>query len=232
MDWDKAIEINRVALQRIVAELIAMVGLAVPGPQARVPRAVWRAVLEVLRPAESAVRRLIIIAAHRLGAELQVKARAVRPLPAGLSLSRAKPSQVSFQLHDPRKRFDLQGRWRGGTRFNPRVSVIGFDPTAPVFRAAGVPPAASPEALDDSISAERLGHRLTAIQSALADLPKQARRFVRWQARRMLMTAPKFRTPLRPGRPPGYRRVSRHPVDDVLRECHGLVRDLRPPDTS
>ncbi|CAN5126544.1 hypothetical protein BH10PSE7_BH10PSE7_40820 [soil metagenome] len=64
MDWDRAIAINQAALSRIVAALIAMAGLAGGVAEARLPRPVYHAVLRVLRPAESAARRLIVIMAR------------------------------------------------------------------------------------------------------------------------------------------------------------------------
>ena len=45
------------------------------------------------------------------------------------------------------------------------------------------------------------------------------------------MPSPKFRSPLRPGRPPGYRRKPVHLVDEVLAECHWLAWDAMKPDT-
>src|SRR6187401_464622 len=84
MDWPRTIETNQAALTRIVAALIAMVGLAAQGA-ARLPRPLYHAALRVLRPAESAVRRLIVIAARGVA----VKPYALRPMPAGLALSRS-----------------------------------------------------------------------------------------------------------------------------------------------
>jgi hypothetical protein len=66
MDWVRAIEINHSALSRIVAALVAMLELAGKNAAERLPMPLYRAVVRVLRPAESAVRRLIIIAARGL----------------------------------------------------------------------------------------------------------------------------------------------------------------------
>jgi hypothetical protein len=60
MDWARAITINRTALTRIVAMLITMVA----GYETLVPKPIYHAVLRVLYPAESAVRRLIVMAAR------------------------------------------------------------------------------------------------------------------------------------------------------------------------
>ena len=82
-DWDLAIEINRAALKRIVAMLVAMAGFAgaavaaptrqsddcgplLGGGRRVLPRHLHRAVLRLLRPAESAARRLVIAAAREM----------------------------------------------------------------------------------------------------------------------------------------------------------------------
>jgi hypothetical protein len=57
MDWARAIERNSEALKAIVAALFAMLGLAGEVTVARIPQPLHRAVLRVLRPAESAMRR-------------------------------------------------------------------------------------------------------------------------------------------------------------------------------
>ncbi len=63
MNIDLAIERHRKPLLRIVATLFAMIGLADGGRVERLSAPVYRAVLRVLRPAESGVRRLIVVAA-------------------------------------------------------------------------------------------------------------------------------------------------------------------------
>ena len=63
MDWNAAIENNREALKRVLAMLVAMAGLD-GGRPATLPRHLHRAVLSLLRPAEAAARRLIIVAAR------------------------------------------------------------------------------------------------------------------------------------------------------------------------
>ena len=85
MDWDGAVRKHGEALKRILALLVAMAGLGPGEPAALVrrkglrsgeavglvpaptlPRRLHRAVLKLLRPAEAAVRRLIIVAARGL----------------------------------------------------------------------------------------------------------------------------------------------------------------------
>ena len=84
MDWDRAIERNSEALKGIVAALFAMLGLQGDAAVARIPQPLHRAVLRVLRPAESAVRRLIVIAARGLVVKL-APSRPMPPMPAGPS---------------------------------------------------------------------------------------------------------------------------------------------------
>jgi hypothetical protein len=82
------------------------------------------------------------------------------------------------------------------------------------------------------VGAERLTRRLHALKLALEDLPRQARRLARWRVRRENAPSPKFKSPLRPGHPPGHRRKPVHQVDAVLAECHGLACYALMPDTS
>ena len=85
---------------------------------------------------------------------------------------------------------------------------------------------------DGLVNAARLPRRLQALKSALEDLPRQARRLVRWQERREATPSSEVQSPLRPGHPPGYRRKPIHEVDEVLTECHVLAWEAMKPDTS
>jgi len=228
MDWAKAIERNSEALKGIVAALFAMLGLAGDATVSRLPRPVHSAVLRVLRPAESAMRRLIVIAARGL----VVKAAPSRPMPAG-PIRKGAGRPPSFQLFDPRKNFaELRQHRRRATRFVPRIHFFASDPRVAALWPAR-PPAAEPAPPPDGlVGAERLTRRLQALKLALEDLPRQARRLARWRVRREKAPSPKFKSPLRPGHPPGYRRKPVHEVDEVLIECHGLACDAMRPDTS
>jgi hypothetical protein len=109
----------------------------------------------------------------------------------------------------------------------PRISVPGFSEP---FR---IPP---PPSADDAIDATRLALRLSALARVLDDLPREARRFARWKARRKAGLVRRT-WPLRPGRPPGCRPANDgrpwHEVDDVLDTVHGLAFwALEKPDTS
>ena len=64
MDWDHAIKRNSEVLAGIVETLFVMLGLVGEATVSRIPWPAYRAVLRVLRPAESALRRLIVVAAR------------------------------------------------------------------------------------------------------------------------------------------------------------------------
>ncbi len=226
MDWDLAIKRNSEALKGIVAAIFAMLGISGTDTVARIQQPLHRAVLRVLRPAESAVRRLIVIAARGL----VVKLAPARPAPAR-PIGKGGNSHPSFQLFDPRKRFKPL-RVMKFTRLVPRSHFFGHDPRVAALFPAPRPVADLPPPPDGLVGAERLSRRLQALKLALDDLPRQAKRLARWQQRRTASPDHKFLSPLRPGRPPGHRRKPIHEVDEVLTECDGLAWDAMKPDTS
>ena len=81
-------------------------------------------------------------------------------------------------------------------------------------------------------NSEPLTRGLQALKLALEDLPRQARRLTRWRVRRENMSSPKFKSPIRPGSPPGRCRKPVHPIDKMLTECHWLAIEAMRPDTS
>ena len=228
MDWTLAIHRNREALKGIIAALFAMAGLASLGMASTLPRHVYAAVMLVLRPAESAVRRLIIIAARGL----VLKPRASRPVPAGVAsfASASASGGTAFQLIDPLKHFSANIWNEDGPAF---VYVDEFSDQAFAYHHA--------QSADTPIPAGHIFQRLHALSRALNDLPREARRLARWQARQDLEFEnrktnrtpykPMRRSPFRPGLPPGYRQCQIHEVDEVLRECHRLALYSARPDT-
>ncbi len=227
MDWNRAIERNSEALVGIVAALFAMLGLSGTDIVARIPQPLHSAVLRLLRPAESAMRRLIVIAARGI----VVKAVPSRPMPAGPIGKAGRRLRFSFQLFDPRKNFEAPRR-RAFARIAPRIHFFGPDPRVAALWPAPQPAPDPAPPSDGLINAQRLSRRLQALKVALEDLPRQARRLARWRVRRENVPSLKFKSPLRPGHPPGYRRKPVHEVDEVLIECHGLAWDALNPDTS
>ena len=232
LDWALAIERNSEALKGIVAALFAMLGLDGEAPGLRLPRSVHSAVLRVLRPAEYAMWRLIVIAARGLVVKLPASRPISRPMPAGPigKGGQGGPSGPSFQLFDPRKNFAAPRR-RRPARNPPRIHFFGSDWAVTTWQAR--PPKAGPvPPADGLVGAERLTRRLQALKLALDDLPRQAKRLARWRVRRENMAGPTFKSPIRPGAPPGGRRKPVHPIDKVLTECHYLAWEAERSDTS
>jgi hypothetical protein len=231
--WNEALAHNTRALGFIMAEILAMLQVYGGTDATTLPRAVHASILRVLRPAESALRRLIVIAARDL---------VVGPVPpekkagqAGTGkTSRGKPaSRIFFQLVDPRKRFSAQ-RVVYATLV-PRISVIAPGaPIAPLFAQPQDPHErpSIPSASDRHISAHRLCLRLKALTSALEDIPRHAVRLARWRMKRKAQQPPRFSSPLRFGNPPGYRAKPRHEIDDILAACHkfalGVLNEAKP----
>jgi len=243
MDGSAAIEANRQALKRIVAMLVDMAGLAENTPVASpskgaverytVPRILWRAILALLRPAESAARRLIIAAARGLVvppvSPRKQKPRPIAPLLRKLGIAvmvaRANASHAAILPRLRGSKTAQGGKGAPGLRIRPFPL---FDPprhlgprnrhlvpsrTVPRILHPGLtgpvplPPAPSP---DDLVDATCLTRRLAALSAALDDLPGQARRFARLRASRDAASAvdpaaPHRIYPIHRSRPPGGR---------------------------
>ena len=124
MDWDHAIKRNSEVLGGIVESLFVMLGLVGEATVSRLPLPTYRAVLRILRPAESCLRRLIVVAARGL-----VLAPAVsRPRRAGAVKPRkvGTPRVPSFQLFDPQVRIVFPRR-RRPPRAVPRIHFFNTD---------------------------------------------------------------------------------------------------------
>jgi hypothetical protein len=231
LNWALVIERNRDALKPIIEVLFAMLGLVT-----RLPVPVYRRVLRLLKPAESAVRRLIVIAARGV----VVKPVVPRPKPVGPITGKGKRSGFSFPLFDTRKSFPQfqQIQKRKVAKVAPRFYLVGSDPpgTAPWYaQPCPVAPAvpAPPPLSDGLVDGARITRRLQALQSALADLPRQAKRLARWRLKRANISHLKMRYPMRPGRAPGYRKKKTHEIDEILGECHYFAWEaMKKPDTS
>lgn len=203
MDWNAAIDKHREALTHILATLVAMAGLGAGegthGDRSpTLPRHLRLAVLRLLRPAESATRRLIIALARGLVVTLPPPRKApqagrtkivstvprngigtgiVMPsaAPGGSSSAHATPRALSLPLFDPMQHpFRPRRPRQNGV---PRISFPGFTQPFPI--ASRCPPTP-----DDAVDSGCLCRRLEALASALDDLPRQARRFARWRIRR------------------------------------------------
>jgi len=84
MDWDFAVKRHREGLLGVVVTLFAEIGLAEGATIERLSKPLYRKVLWVLRSAESAVRRLIIVMAR----DIVVEPKPKRPFPKGRVIAR------------------------------------------------------------------------------------------------------------------------------------------------
>ncbi len=216
MNAKQIIEKHRQALVAIVAGLIVMLRQL-----ETLPQPVRRQINRILRPAEAALRRLIVVVA----AMLQQKAQEKQGANGGEKI--ALPDFSTFAIHgrlpafsliDSRKKFDVVKRinWRD----MPRIWVLGGPDRTPL-----------PETRQPAGAASLL-RRIRKVQYALATLPKQAKRLNRLMINRSKAEPGPGRVdPIHPGHPPGHRRKPRELVDEILRECHWLAQKsgFKPP---
>ena len=213
--WDWQAMINRYCgdIAPIVATMIAMAGIVGGKIVETLPRHVHLAILNLLRPAEAIVRRIIVMAAHGLEVAPPVRAGPVGPIPRGKGQNDRIPA---FPLFDPRKAVGPRRKTAPG--YGPRVWVIGGE-NDPAFQK----PAPKP---DDPVSAARLCRRVLSLKAALENIPRQARRLVRALAR----TSCKWQKPMRPGRPPGHKARGKDAIDEILASSQemALIAILHP----
>ncbi len=201
MSWTRCIEINREDLLPTVAQILAMLG-----DSEILLRHMHLAILALLRPAESTLRRLIAIAAK----DIVVEPRAKRgPPPSGGIPKGSGERKPVFVVIDPRREVGPPKR-KTAPGFGPNVR--GFDDLdiAPPGRVEITP--------DDPVSAAALRRRVEALVAAMNDIPGQAKRLARKQAG---MARP-LRV-MRPGRPPGHVERGKRPIDLLLAEVHQLA---------
>ncbi|MFO0994280.1 MAG: hypothetical protein U1E67_20375, partial [Hyphomicrobiales bacterium] len=240
----------RVPLLGHVMEMFAEIGLTEGGTVGRVPRSLYRLMLGKLRKAESAVRRLIVVAARNIVVEPPPQ-RAARAKPESAVKDKAEaetPVKIrrkrrpSFNLFDPRKGLE-KGYRRPAKRpqVEPRAYFLDVPPGPnPIFLLFRKPepqaptPVVAEKVEDDTVDARHLVRRLLAAAYALQDIPRQAMRLARWEARPKEERRPERWSSLRSGPPPGFRQRNIHELDDILKECHWLARSIYPPldDTS
>jgi hypothetical protein len=204
MDWQLVIDRNREALLALITALMASLGLKAGGKLTTLPQFLVSRALLIIRPAESALRRVIMIAALALE-QRGIALRRPRGTPTDFSrLNRnADPRQPTFNLIDPLKTFSGE---------TPDYSTFG--------RAEGEDSGATDRT---PVPAEALGRRLLALKKALESIPREAKRLARWYQQRDLalkQNQPHRLSPIRPGPPPWSHRHKRSEMDKLLTECH------------
>jgi hypothetical protein len=211
MDWQRAIIRNRDALTTIIVALIKSLGFSNGSALTTLPKFIYARALAIIRPAESAVRRLIMIAAHDLNFGDSL-----------LNYSKAADSKAQW--------------WKEFSKLSPTTSIPpfclidtlkNFTDEALEFDALEFTFDGHHELANATrISAASLGRRLLALKNALDNLPREAKRLARWYAARDLalrQNKPHRMSPMRPGSPVGLPRRKRNEVQEILRECHLLA---------
>jgi len=201
------VEANRGWLMRLLAGLVVLLG-----SDDVVRRVVWRAVLAKLVPLESALRRLILVAAR----DLPVVAMPARERgnKGGGSRRKGKRGAV-FALTDLPRNPDPAPRTCPDKRA-PRIRFLDEPP----------PPAGAVPSDDDLVESAALRRRIDAMLDALDDLPGQAKRLARWYGRGKRMRyggAWRRLLPIRSGRPPGHRERDPRDAGKALATCHDLA---------
>ncbi len=213
MDWTLARERNLAALLRVLALLFDSLGLSGDRSVGFVPRHLHSWALRILRPAESALRRLIVVEARELRVAAPVRRAA--PVAGVIPHGGAGAAVPRFTIIEPLQRVGF-AKPPVAKGYGPRISFFdGFDPVRETPK---------PVLPDDLVDAGRLCRRLLAARSALEALPEQALRLARWRARRDagILRSPRTRV-LRPGRPPGHREKGKREVDTLLAQLDDLA---------
>jgi hypothetical protein len=235
-DYDAVIWKQGWRLFKVVLAMFAMAGLTTyAAPLEKLPRRTRHAILNLLRPAESALRRLIVIVVHELLTSKGVVTK-FKPGKAPLSgafggmnaaIGEADSRIPAFQLIDPLKRYSFNDE--------PRAPIVPHNADIPRICIPGVterymPPQHIAQDWDDPIDARSLCARLIALRHALETLPKQAKRLARWQARRGFL---REAAPLKPIRtkvllhnPPGLRKDRTERLQGILNDCRYFAREV------
>jgi len=217
MDWQVVIKRQAGTLREIIARLRMMAMQAEGDYQSErglIAVDLHLALLRILRPAESAVRRLIVIAESLLPAASVLHDHA-RPF-AGNCSSGSHGKRLAFALFDPRKRFAPfdQPAIAGHSRAVPRIWVFGaVRQSLPISKIA------------DQRDKAALIARIAAASRALDNLPREARRLRRhMRSRAEVANSARAVRPMRPGLPPGAVRRGRHPIHEIVTDCDVLAR--------
>ena len=247
MDWNLAIEHNHQVLLRNVAWLFTWLKLEVGASVETLPRHRRWAVLFVLRPSESAFRRVLYVAMFVRGVVAPLmRSRMVRSKASDRKSEgekRVRSAMPSFKLLDTRKNFDLHpDRPKYVQGPGPWITDLWSDD--PIYDRSALYAHQErmnrpPPGPDNEESAKALCRRMNALMAALQDFEGQTLRMAKLHARIQRKPRQVGKFPLRimrPGLPPGTRQRERHEVDEVLKETHRLALMVReefpPPDSS
>ena len=240
--WTGTLPSNAIACRSCASsrDCSPMIGLTEGGAVERLSKPLYRIVLGILRPAESAVRRLIIVAARDIVVEPSPKRPVRQGVKSPAKAAKAKASQAQtprvLPIVRPAQAISIAA-WplqKDAPRPSPAsmssISIRGF----PCSSVRQQPPRAPRRPLptwkrrvdDDTVNARHLFRRLAAIRMRCKTSRARRMRLARWRARPVEERRPQRSSPFRPGRPPGFRQRPKHEVDEILKECHWLARNV------
>jgi hypothetical protein len=244
-NWKRAVERYSDELSEIVAELIVMAGLQGVAFVDTLPRRLYFRILSILRPAEYAARRIILMAACKLEWDIRiVEAKKGRSLRSSLtsppwgSEGRVETSARSesegqghrvpaFDLFDPAKDY--------GKFFLSDAEYAALIKAREEARYLPVP-YHSP---DEPVNAISLSRRIRALADAMQNIDRYAIRLARWKARHMpngtkagavglkhtsLRSLSRCQ-PMRIGQPPGWKKHPETAIEEVVKDTHILALD-------
>jgi hypothetical protein len=220
MNWTAATAYNQKRLTLIVAEIFALIGLVSGGRLEWLSQLIYLKALRLLRPTESALRRLLVLAS----AHIIVKPSLQKPFPIGKIIERKQSDKISFQLCD--QRF---AAFPAAPKPPPLVKLVRTTTANPfnIFDAMYQPWPEKPE----RFFAATMILRLEAVKAALENLPHQALRMARWLQRRKTRKD-RFTEPLRLGPAPGYSKEAKTEINEILYDLHFHARGVLKTDTS
>jgi len=217
---------HRDDLLRILTVLWRVAGL---GGRKTIRQSVYLAVVRLLRPAEAATRRLIVVLAQSIAVTLK-PFRSRQPAADGNQAGKS-----GAPLGQPEQSDAPEPVWRDFALADPLPRWPDWNAEPRGFRGIVRGP-------DREIDGQRLAQRFEALNHALDDLSAQAQRLARWTAlRKRARQRGRFRstTPLRPGPPldlrgAAKRRLKKHELFDILDNAHqrACFAMSSPPDTS
>jgi hypothetical protein len=245
-NWKRAVERYSDELSQIVGELIVMAGLQGVAFVDTLPRRLYFRILSILRPAEYAARRIILIAACKLEWNIKVVEAKKDTKPAEGTLTsplvgsegRVETSARSesegqghrvpaFDLFDPAKDY--------GKFFLTEAEYAALIKAREEARYLPVP-YHSP---DEPVNAISLSRRIRALADAMQNIDRYAIRLARWKARHMpngtkagtvglkhtsLRSLSRCQ-PMRIGQPPGWKKHPETAIEEVVKDTHILALD-------
>lgn len=213
----------------LVAGLVARVRVmlaeaALNGTDGFVPRSVFFRALQIIRPAEAMVRRMLYLIATEISVSYTLRDIIQRAAPKPDSAPPTETKSDAPQTQAP-GRLALAEPLLPGMP-GPERPVYG---PAPSIWLYGTPREPEPEGPAEDLSAASLLKRLARLEASCASPQDEARRLALWQARRRAEMkggrGPRRTHPLRMGRPPGYQRrggdpIVRRRLKDLWCFCH------------